>query len=64
MLAQPDDDLLDGLPAVEGGDVYRVPLANVNLDAANITETPMRADMVTKLVAAGFISALTLDQGS
>jgi hypothetical protein len=26
----------------------------VNLEAANITETQMRVDMVTKLVAAGF----------
>ena len=39
---------------VDGGDEVRVPLANVNLSAANITEQQMRVDMVTKLVAAGF----------
>jgi len=39
---------------VDGGDVYRVPLANVNLDAANIVETEKRVGMVAKLVTLGF----------
>lgn len=45
---------IEDMSPVDGGDVYRVPLANVNLDAANITETSMRVDMATKLVNVGF----------
>lgn len=45
---------LEDLPNVEGGDVYRVPLANVNLAAADLTETDKRVAMAQKLIAVGF----------
>jgi len=45
---------LEDMPAVDGGDVYRVPLANVDLGAASITELDKRVGMAVKLVQAGF----------
>jgi hypothetical protein len=40
--------------SVEGGDVYRVPLANIDLNAANLTETEKRVNMLRTLVFSGF----------
>lgn len=51
---------LEDMPPAPGGDVYRVPLANVNLDAANITETDHRVTMATKLINVGFAPAAVL----
>jgi HK97 family phage portal protein len=45
---------LEDLSPVEGGDVPRVPLANVSLSAANLQETQLRVDMADKLVKDGF----------
>ena len=45
---------IEDMPPVDGGDVYRVPLANVNLDAANLTELEKKAGIVQRLVFAGF----------
>jgi hypothetical protein len=45
---------LEDFRAVDGGDVYRVPLANVDLGAANITETQMRVEMAVQLITSGF----------
>lgn len=45
---------LEDMTAVEGGDVYRVPLANVNLAAANLTETDRKTLMAQRLIASGF----------
>lgn len=45
---------------VSGGDEYRVPLANVNLAAANIVEDEKRVAMATALVDAGFDHASAL----
>ena len=39
---------------VDGGDVYRVPLANVNLSAADLVEMDKRVTMAQKLVTAGY----------
>jgi HK97 family phage portal protein len=39
---------------VPGGDVYRVPLANVNLSAADLVELDKRVTMAQKLVNSGF----------
>lgn len=39
---------------VEGGDAFRVPLANVNVEAANITEQEKRSKMAIDLIQAGF----------
>jgi len=45
---------LEDLSPVDGGDVPRVPLANVSLSAANLQETQLRVDMADKLVKDGF----------
>ncbi len=45
---------LEDMTAVEGGDVYRVPLANVDLSAANLVETDKRVQMAQRLVLSGF----------
>ena len=45
---------LEDWPYVDGGDVHRVPLANVDLGAANITETQMRVEMAVQLITSGF----------
>jgi len=44
----------EDLRPVEGGDVYRVPLANVDLGAASLVETDKRVTMAQKLVNSGF----------
>lgn len=44
----------EDLPPVDGGDVYRVPLANINLEAANLVETDRRVMMAVRLVNTGF----------
>lgn len=44
----------EDLPPVEGGSVYRVPLANVNLAAANLVEQQQRVTMAKTLTDAGF----------
>jgi HK97 family phage portal protein len=46
---------------VDGGDAYRVPLANVNVEAANITEQEKRVNMLTRLVQLGFEPSDSLD---
>jgi HK97 family phage portal protein len=51
---------LEDLRSVEGGDVYRVPLANVNLSAADLPEQEGKVAMATKLIQAGFDPASTL----
>jgi len=48
---------LEDLDNVNGGDVYRVPLANVNLEAANIVELEKRVDMLARLVQVGYSPA-------
>lgn len=46
---------LEDLPPVpNGGDEYRVPLANVNLGAANVVELEKRVNMAAKLVQVGY----------
>ena len=45
------------MPPVDGGDVPRVPRANVILSAANLQETQLRVDMADKLVKDGFDAA-------
>lgn len=45
---------------VDGGDAYRVPLANVNLEAANITELDRKVLIAQRLINAGFDPAETL----
>ena len=51
---------LEDMPPAEGGDVYRVPLANVDLAAANLTELEKKTAIAVKLVQAGFDPSATL----
>jgi HK97 family phage portal protein len=45
---------LEDLPPVDGGEIIRVPLANVNIDAAELVATDKRVNMAQKLVNSGF----------
>ena len=45
---------LEDMPPVDGGDVYRVPLANVNLSAADLVETSKKVEMAQRLIYSGF----------
>lgn len=51
---------LEDLTPVDGGEVYRVPLANIDLSAANLAETQIKVDMAERLVKAGFEPAAVL----
>jgi HK97 family phage portal protein len=51
---------LEDMPPADGGDEYRVPLANVNLAAANIVETDRKTQMLSRLIMAGFDPADSL----
>jgi hypothetical protein len=51
---------LEDFSAVEGGDVFRVPLANVDLSAANLNETEAKVSMAQKLILSGFDPASVL----
>lgn len=51
---------LEDMRPVDGGDVYRVPLANVDLAAANLVETDKKVTMAQKLILAGFEPAAVL----
>lgn len=50
----------EDMPPVDGGDEYRVPLTNVNLAAANITEDDMKVSMAVKLINVGYDPASVL----
>ncbi len=50
----------EDLRPVSGGDVYRVPLANVDLGAASLVETDKRVTMAQKLIFSGFDPANVL----
>jgi hypothetical protein len=52
---------LEDLPPVEGGDVYRVPLANVDLAAADLVAQEKQTAMATKLIQVGFDPAEVLE---
>jgi HK97 family phage portal protein len=45
---------LEDLPPVDGGEIIRVPLASVNIDAAELVATDKRVSMAQKLVNSGF----------
>ena len=50
----------EDLYPIEGGDVLRVPLANVNIDAADLVADDKRVTMANKLILAGFEPAEVL----
>jgi hypothetical protein len=45
---------LEDEPSVEGGDVFRVPLANISIGAADLSETQIKVKMAETLVNAGY----------
>jgi HK97 family phage portal protein len=51
---------LEDLRPVEGGDVYRVPLANVDIAASSLAETKQKVEMAQKLINSGFDPASVL----
>ena len=51
---------LEDLRDIDGGDVMRVPLSHVDLDAANIVETDKRVSMAVRLINVGFDPAEVL----
>ena len=50
----------EGLSKIDGGDILRVPLANVPIDASDLTATDKRVAMAQKLVQVGFEPASVL----
>jgi hypothetical protein len=51
----------EGLSKIDGGDLLRVPLANVPIDAADLTATDKRVAMAQKLIVVGFDPASVLE---
>lgn len=51
---------IEDMSPVDGGDVYRVPLANVNLSASNLPEQEGKVSMAQKMIAVGFDPAEVL----
>jgi HK97 family phage portal protein len=51
----------EGLSKIDGGDILRVPLANVPIDAADLTATDKRVAMAQKLIVVGFDPASVLE---
>jgi HK97 family phage portal protein len=45
----------ENMRPVDGGDIVRVPLANVNISAASLTENETKVAMAQKLIGLGFV---------
>lgn len=60
ILTSNDARVAEGLSKIDGGDVLRVPLANVNIDAADLSATDKRVLMAQRLIVSGFDPAETL----
>ena len=45
----------ENMRPIDGGDVIRVPLANVNINAASLTEDETKISMAQKLISLGFV---------
>jgi hypothetical protein len=45
----------ENMQPIEGGDVIRVPLANVDISAASLTEDETKITMAQKLIGLGFV---------
>jgi HK97 family phage portal protein len=45
----------ENMRPIDGGDVVRVPLTNVDISAASLTENETKVDMAQKLIALGFV---------
>ena len=51
----------EDVQSVDGGDAYRVPLANVDVAAANLAEMQRKAAIAAQLINAGFVPADVLE---
>ena len=51
---------LEDAPPIEGGNIYRVPLANINLSGANQVEESGKVEMAKQLISIGFEPMATL----
>ena len=51
---------LEDMSPVEGGDVYRVPLTNTDIQAANLAELDRKSVIVQRLIASGFQPAAVM----
>ena len=51
----------EGLSKIDGGDTLRVPLANVPIDAADLTATDRRVLMAQRLIVVGFEPSSVLE---
>ena len=51
----------EGLSKIDGGDILRVPLTNVNIDAADLVATDKRVGMAQRLVQVGYDPAAVLE---
>lgn len=60
ILTANDARVAEGLSKIDGGDVLRVPLSNVNIDAADLVATDKRVTMAQKLVQVGFVPSEVL----
>ena len=45
----------ENMRPIDGGDVVRVPLTNINISAASLNEDETKVDMAQKLIALGFV---------
>lgn len=54
ILTANDARVAEGLSKIDGGDILRVPLSNVNIDAADLVATDKRVTMAAKLVQVGY----------
>ena len=45
----------ENMRPIDGGDVVRVPLTNININAASLNEEETKVDMAQKLIALGFV---------
>jgi hypothetical protein len=52
---------LEDMTPIEGGDVYRVPLANIDIEAANLAELDRKSLIAQRLLLAGFDPAGVLE---
>lgn len=52
---------LEDMAPVDGGDQYRVPLANIDINAANLAELDRRSVIAQRMIAAGFEPESVLD---
>ena len=51
---------MEDMTPVDGGDIYRVPLTNIDIEAANLAELERKSVIAQRLIASGFQPAAVL----